>query len=168
MDTSAETDKQPNEEKTPEAADSSEAQAEPATETSEAAQATNKPEKRHSKKGQRSKPRGNKGSPTLKHVSDRFAACGRCSFFWSGYRVILGEAGQETAVAESQSGWLNLEWNSQIHDLLFKSYGIRLDVNFYHYEGCCKECRRRFTYQAPEKSDAPSQCAIEISPHGAN
>ncbi|WP_420643776.1 hypothetical protein [Candidatus Leptofilum sp.] len=172
MNTSEETDKQPIEEEVAKAesteAEPTEAQKEPIAEAVEpAAQSTSKPGSEQTKKGPRTKPRAKKGNPTVKQVSDRFAACGRCSFLWAGYRVIFGEEGQETAVVNNRSGWMDLEWNTQMPDLLFKSYGIRLDISFYHYEGCCKECRRRFVYQAPDKPEDAVQCAIEISPNSA-
>lgn len=164
MNTSAETDMQPTEEENRNV-ESVETVKKPEAETDKAptSASTKKPNKKQKKRKERAK----KGNQSLKQVSARFAACGRCSFFWAGYKVIFGESGQETAVNESQSGWLNLEWNAQMHNLLYKSYGIRLDVNFYHYEGCCKECRRRFSYRAADEVDEPSHCAIEISPHNA-
>lgn len=165
MNTPAESDTEPIEEILAQT-ENSEAPKEPAQQMIDAeAPEPKKPENRRQKK---KKPRAKKGNNSLKQVSARFAACGRCSFFWAGYKVIFGESAQETAVAQSESGWLNLEWNSQMHELLFKSYGIRLDQNFYHYEGCCKECRRRFVYQASDSEDEPSQCEIEISPHSNN
>lgn len=122
---------------------------------------------RQPKKGGRKSRQTNRNLSTLRQVADRFAACGRCSYFWAGYKVLFGEEAQETAVNESESGWLTLQWNSQMPDLLHKSYGIRMDVDYFHYEGCCKECRRRFVYRAAENADEEAAyCAIEISPHG--
>lgn len=105
-----------------------------------------------------------KNQPTLRYVTDRFAACGRCSYFWAGYRVIYGEEALATAVAQSQSGWLALEWNLQMPELVHKSYGVRLDITHFHYAGCCKECRRPFVYQASKSDDELDSFEIGITP----
>ncbi len=104
---------------------------------------------------------------TLQQVTERFAACGRCSYFWTGYRILFGEDALETAVAQSQSGWLNLQWNWQMPELIHKSYAARLDITHFHYEGSCKECRRTFVYQAAESEDETDSFRIEISPRTA-
>lgn len=119
------------------------------------------------KKQRRSSRASRKPQPTLQQVTDRFAACGRCSYFWAGYRVIFGEEALATAVAESESGWLYLEWNLQMPELVHKSYGVRLDITHFHYEGCCKECRRAFAYQVAENEDETDEFRIEISPRTA-
>lgn len=108
-----------------------------------------------------------KNQPTLQQVTDRFAACGRCSYFWAGYRVLFGLAEQETAVAHSKSGWLELNWDERMPELVVKSYGVRLDTGHYHYEGCCQECRRHFIYQASDKEDEADAFRIEVTPYMA-
>jgi hypothetical protein len=123
----------------------------------------------HSK---RKKPRGaarasHKKQLTLQQVTDRFAACGRCSYFWAGYRVVFGADALATAVEQSESGWLDLEWDLQMPELVHKSYGVRLDISHFYYEGCCKECRRIFVYQAAENEDESDGFSIEISPRTA-
>jgi hypothetical protein len=108
-----------------------------------------------------------KNQPLLRSVTARFAACGRCSYFWAGYRVIFGMEELETAVANSKSGWLELIWNEQMPELLHKSFGSRFDISHLHYEGCCQECRRHFVYQTAEKEDEAAAFRIEISPRMA-
>lgn len=122
-----------------------------------------------SAKGRKERPsrRGGKTQPTLRQVTDRFAACGRCSYFWAGYRVLFGEEGLETAVNQSESGWLDLNWNLQMPDLVHKTYGVRLDVAHFHYEGCCDECRRHFVFEAAKNEDLEDRFHIEISPRMA-
>ncbi|MEZ4593571.1 MAG: hypothetical protein R3D55_20870 [Chloroflexota bacterium] len=120
---------------------------------------------RKPKKGKPGAGKSGKSQSSLRQVADRFAACGRCSYFWAGYKVLFGEEGQETAVNQSEDGWLDLQWNGQMPNLLLESYGIRMDVDFFHYEGCCKECRRRFLFHAAEDEAEPASLAIEISPH---
>lgn len=108
-----------------------------------------------------------KNQPTLQQVTERFAACGRCSYFWAGYRVLFGLEELETAVAHSKSGWLELVWDDRMIDLVVKSYGVPLDNGFYHYEGCCEECRRHFIYEASDKEDEADAFRIEITPYMA-
>jgi hypothetical protein len=166
MEMSEETDLQPEKEKS--------VAAEPVTEVAEPVAelpaspkkpAARQASKRKKSKGGRSSNKSGQNQISLRQVTKLFAACGRCSYFWAGYRVLFGVEAQETAVAQGQSGWLDLEGNSQMSELLHKSYGVRLDVAHFHYEGCCKECRRRFVYQAAESEDEFNSCAIEISPH---
>ena len=166
MDTSAESDKQLEDEQLAAPA--------PVVEVTQAAEndsdTSKKPLKRlHGKqqKQRRDLRASRKNQLTLQQVTDRFAACGRCSYFWVGYRIIFGEAALATAVAQSQSGWLDLEWNLQMPELIHKSYGIRLDISHFHYEGCCKECRRTFVYQAAKNEDETDTFRIEISPRMA-
>lgn len=108
-----------------------------------------------------------KNQPTLQQVTDRFAACGRCSYFWAGYRVLFGLEELETAVAHSKSGWLELMWDEQMPELVVKSYGARIDMGSYHYESCCQECRRHFIYQASDNEDEADAFRIEITPYMA-
>jgi len=164
MDTSAESDKeQPEEEQSAAPA--------PVVEVTEAVEevkkAPKKPLKRvhgNRKKQSRAPRVAHKNRPSLQQVTDRFAGCGRCSYFWAGYRILFGEEALATAVAESESGWLDLEWNLEMPELVHKTYGVRLDISHFHYESCCKECRRVFIYQAAEVEDESDAFCIEISP----
>jgi hypothetical protein len=93
-----------------------------------------------------------------------FSACGRCSYFLTGYRVVHGEAGMETAVTSQKGKWLKLAWNHPMRELITKSYGVPLDVDFYHYDSCCRECGRRITLKTKEKKDQLiKDLRIEIS-----
>lgn len=98
----------------------------------------------------------------VEDVSGDFVACGRCSFFLSGYRVIHGLDNLEAAV-ENQSGkWLGLDWNQETRRLVQKSYGGRLDVELYHYDSRCPECQRRFIYRAATEEGEPASFQIEL------
>lgn len=108
-----------------------------------------------------------KNQPTVPQVTERFAACGRCSYFWAGYRVLFGQEELETAVAHSKSGWLELNWDERMTELVVKSYGVPLDNGFYHYDGCCDECRRHFIYEASDNEDEADAFRIEITPYMA-
>ena len=117
------------------------------------------------KKSERPSPKVRKNQPTLQYVTARFAGCGRCSYFWAGYRVLHGVTAMETAVAESKSGWLQLAWDSKMPDLIYKTFGVRLDISHFHYEGCCKECCRHFIYRvAEDEGEENNTFRIEISP----
>lgn len=96
-------------------------------------------------------------------VLQDFAACPRCSYFWAGYKVIAGDAGVTTAVNEKEKGWLTLQWSHPMRELVHKTYGVRLDADFFHYEGCCKECARPYYFQAPEEEKA-GVFRIELAP----
>ncbi|MCP5095673.1 MAG: hypothetical protein GY943_08990 [Chloroflexi bacterium] len=96
-------------------------------------------------------------------VSD-FAACGRCSYFLTGYRVVHGMVGMETAVSTHKGKWLKLAWNHEMRELMSKSYGVLLNVEFYHYDSCCSECSRRFILKTIEtKENQFKELLIEIS-----
>jgi hypothetical protein len=120
------------------------------------------PKRKKRRRSSAAKP--SKGQPTLRQVTARFAGCVRCSYFWAGYRVIHGVAELETAVAHSKSGWLELEWDQKMPELVYKTYGVRMDISHFHYEGCCKECRRHFIYKAAENEEDADSFCIEISP----
>ena len=165
MNMSAESDEKSVEVDTPESAQ--EAQAEETTVVEEQAAESEAPKPRPRKRARRASSGPRKNQPTVEQVTARFAACGRCSYFWAGYRVLEGMEGLETAVADSRAGWLDLDWNVQMSDLLHKSYGVRLDIEHLRYEGCCQECRRHFIYEATEDETEADEFRIEITPHRA-
>lgn len=80
-------------------------------------------------------------------VVEDFIACGRCSFFLAGYRVLHGLDALREA-AEASDEWLTLRWDSETKRLVMKSYGSRLDIEFYYFDGRCPECQRRFVIAA--------------------
>jgi len=91
----------------------------------------------------------------IARVTSWFAACGRCSFFLAGYTVAGGEGALETAVAYRGNHWLYLNWSHAVANLVHKSYGSRVDIQSYHFEGRCQECQRRFVYDAADEHAAP-------------
>lgn len=103
-------------------------------------------------------------SPALRQVISWFAACGRCSFFLAGYRLICDEDALETAVANRSKKWLTVPWSHDMAELVHKTYGSRIDISCYHFEGQCMECHRRFTYQGAENEDEPVAFRIELKP----
>ena len=110
------------------------------------------------------KDRKKRSSKEMAQIVAWFAACGRCSFFLTGYRLIYDEDVLATAVSERSKKWLTVPWSHDAARLVHKTYGSRVDINCYHYEGQCKECHRRFTYQANENKDAPGTFRIELKP----
>lgn len=83
-------------------------------------------------------------------VVGSFLACGRCSFFLSGYRMIHNDF--TSSVQKSLGGWINLSWNGVTRDLIQKSYGPRIEVDVYHYEGICLECQRQYRFIGEENT----------------
>lgn len=115
----------------------------------------------------RSKPksgRKRKRKPAQDQVKALFAACGRCSFFLAGIQLVCGEAALNTAVEQRGTRWLTFPWNWELVDLVQKSYGSRVDIDCYHFEGCCPECRRNFVYQAADKAGEAATIRVELKP----
>ena len=83
-------------------------------------------------------------------IKARFAACQRCCYFLGSYISAHGEGELETAALNGDSDWLTLTWDQQTRNLVHKAFGVRLDVDFYHYEGCCVACCRQFVYEVSE------------------
>jgi hypothetical protein len=107
--------------------------------------------------------RGSK--PSAEQVVAWFAACARCSFFLSAYRLEQDNDAFVAATNNSKAGWLSLEWNQALCKLVRKSYGSLLDIDCYHYVGSCPECHRQFVYHVSEDQDNPSsRFRIELKP----
>lgn len=115
------------------------------------------PSSKPSKQRSKSKGKKKKSPPSL---LKQFAACGRCSFFWAGYKLI-DETFDETAVSPNQ-GWLTLSWNHSVRDLVHKSFGNRLDLDFYYYEGCCSACQRPFIFQGAANDNTPARLRVRL------
>lgn len=107
--------------------------------------------------------------PKRKNLSSRavqlvknFAACGRCSYFLAGYRVLQGEDGLETVVSnQNDAPHLSLVWGHPMRDLVAKSFGVRFDGTYLHLSGSCPECGRPFTYQQDDNEPPSEQFKIE-------
>lgn len=76
----------------------------------------------------------------------RFAGCGRCVYFLLGYQSMAGREVLETAVADSDDEWLQLNWLPLMPSLVEKSYGLSIDQGDFYIEGCCPGCQRMFVY----------------------
>jgi hypothetical protein len=86
--------------------------------------------------------------------------CSRCSYFVAGYRLIHDDL--ETAAAGLQDGWLELTGDELTRQLAAVSYGIHPENEIYFYSGCCRECRRVFTFQHEPDSDQPGTMRFKI------
>jgi hypothetical protein len=101
--------------------------------------------------------------PVLQDVEASFAACGRCCFFLAGYRSEFGQDNLVAAVQQNgDSGWLSLTWNQHTRNLMNKSYGVRIDIDFYRYEGCCVACQRQFAYEEAETEAETAVFRIQL------
>ncbi len=76
----------------------------------------------------------------------RFAGCSRCVYFLLSYQSTTGREVLETAVAESDDEWLQLNWVDTLPMLVEKSYGITLDRGDFYVEGSCPVCQRVFVF----------------------
>lgn len=83
---------------------------------------------------------------TYERMRRRFAACGRCGYFLGDLQIYLGEEALQSAALASRDTWLRLEGDSLFRRLLSNAYGVELDIDYDYYDGCCPECRRRFTF----------------------
>lgn len=83
---------------------------------------------------------------SLVELQQNFAACGRCGYFLTGYRVIHGVDAVEEAARKTYDGWITLVWDQSTRDLLYRTYGMRTDIKSYHYESVCPECQRKIVY----------------------
>ncbi len=84
-----------------------------------------------------------------------FLACGRCSYFLAGYRVLHGQPALGTAAAGAEDSWITLTWDGPTRELVFKSYGLRTDIDHFFIEHACPECQRRLVYDQGEE-DTPA------------
>jgi hypothetical protein len=116
---------------------------------------------RHSKKNKQKRGPQRPENVAMNRATASFAACGRCSYFWAGSRVIAGEAAIETAVSRAADGWISLTWNQAMSNLVHKSYGVRIDTEFYHYESYCEECRRAYVCFLPEEPTPETAVPLE-------
>lgn len=98
--------------------------------------------------------RGNTADALTDEVVARFAVCGRCSFFLTEYRLSYRPEAFATAVANIEQDWLTLEWDIRLRQMVSDAYGSRFDIETFHYEGCCPECRRTFVYRGETEDEA--------------
>ena len=118
--------------------------------------------KRRKKRSSRSKRA--KKDVSAQDIVTWFAACGRCSFFLAGYRLLDEVDSLETAVTGSESGWLSLTWNQEMCHLLNKSYGCRVDIECFYLDGTCPECHRHFVFRAADEDNDIPDFRIESVP----
>lgn len=110
----------------------------------------------------RDRRRKNQKKTALDQVVSDFLPCGRCSFFLSGYRTIHGDDDLQAAAESRDDDWLSLSWNQETRHLVRDSFGGRLDVELYYYNGRCPECQRRFVYRAAEEGEEEVSFRVEL------
>jgi hypothetical protein len=120
------------------------------TDTS-AANQTTKTNSKRSKKRKGKRQQRPIESNIVEAIKAQFAACQRCCYFLGGYTSAHGEEELQTDDPNNLPVWLHLTWDQNTRNLVHKTYGVRLDVDFYHYDGCCIACSRRFIYRADEE-----------------
>lgn len=91
----------------------------------------------------------------------RFTSCGRCSLFLAAYRLNHGDDVFEIASRDIKDGWLALPWDQTVRELINKSYGCQIDIEFYHFESCCPECLGQFRYAEPDP-DQPAYLLVKV------
>jgi hypothetical protein len=91
-------------------------------------------------------------SAVLEQITGYFSPCGRCGYFWAGYRVLAGEK-LATSVQQLNDEWLELRWQDGMRNLLHQSFGCRTDIFHDYFAGCCKECRRDFVFSYDEEEE---------------
>ena len=116
--------------------------------------------RRHKKKTKR---RSGKVNQAVKEVTQWFAACARCSYFLAGYHAIVGKEGLETTIMDSGDKWLTIDWDNRLRELIQKSYGGRMDIDYYQVDGTCMECKRHYIYRG-EDDVAAAEFRIEMKP----
>lgn len=104
----------------------------------------------------------NDGSLTFDRVASRFAACGRCSYFFADCRTHFGGDAVRAAVDNSDGEWLELAWSEEFRQLTHNAYITDANVYYAYYDGCCPECCRRFTYADGSEEDQPAMFRIHI------
>lgn len=138
--------------------------AEPLTDIKIAEPEQNKEEISETEPDNLSNSNNSKKIDTSNQVVTWFSACGRCSFFLTGYQIENGSYELEAATSNGNSGWLNLTWNPSMCKLVCKSYGSRLDIDCYHFDGSCPECHREFVYDASDENGQLGRFRIELKP----
>lgn len=95
-------------------------------------------------------------TPTL----DSIVACPRCSLFLAGYRLAHHDA--DEALGKARNGWLTLTWSQATRELTHKAFGGRIDLDAYHFEGICQECRRPFVFTAAGAEGQPIEPTLSL------
>lgn len=98
----------------------------------------------------------------LAEIAAEFVACPRCSYFAATYQVRHSHENWQNAIQKMENGWLRLNWSQASRHALEDAYGCRLDTDFYHYEGRCPDCLRRFAYREVKEEELPNQLWVQV------
>lgn len=83
-------------------------------------------------------------------VINSFAACARCSYFFTGYRVLHEEEQIRQQIAQSGDIWLSLTGSYPVLNLIHTSFGREITADLVKYQLCCPDCLRLYSYEAQE------------------
>jgi hypothetical protein len=101
-------------------------------------------------------------SAALRQVFDEFVLCGRCSFFLAGCRTAYGLDALEAAAQTGDRQSLSLPWDMSALRLLQESFGFDIDSTVLWFEGCCRECGRRFSFGDPDRAEGLERVFIQL------
>ena len=101
-------------------------------------------------------------SKEIRRVQAAFAACVRCGYFLSDYRMLFGEEHFAEVVGRSRGDWLDLNWSEELRIIVEKSFGVRMDSDLDYYQGCCDLCRRTFIYSAGDDIEATMRVQVRM------
>ncbi len=96
--------------------------------------------------------RQTRSNTPLDKVRRSFFGCGRCSYFFSGVRALLGLP-KLTQMAEAATlGWITLDWTPALRTLVERNFGLDLHSDTTYLQGSCIECGRAFTAHGDDDS----------------
>jgi hypothetical protein len=118
------------------------------------------------RRGRRSKEKETPETTMLERVARRFQVCGRCSTFLAECRAkldakILDDALQQLE-ADKEKEWLVLPWEPDVRLMVFKTYAIPDDQDYYYFDSHCPECGRRFIYHVHPIQETPSSFHLRL------
>ena len=95
-------------------------------------------------------------------VVRQFVACGCCSTFITGYRLLHGVAALEQAISAQQEGEMQLVWDKATRQLITQAYDVRLEPDVILFEMSCRECQRRFSYREGIDGNPSPTFAVDL------
>ncbi len=94
-------------------------------------------------------------------VRRSFFGCGRCSYFYSGVRALIGVQAVNDVVLGANKGWLTLPWSQAMRMLVERNFGLDIHSDTSYLQGSCNECGRMFTVMSEPDSAELGQFEIQ-------
>lgn len=91
----------------------------------------------------------------INEIHTSFISCGRCSLFLTSSLINIDDGEFEKAVANMEDGWFSLPWDKTMMEVVEQCLGFGVDIEAYHFEGCCPECSRPYRYANPDPDNTP-------------